>query len=158
MILALAVGCGGGGGGGGGADAAVNKADAKPVIEPDAKAPTVADGLACTATQSDPTGGCPAGYGCLASGCAQACMLGTNGQPNNAPCTGYTGPGYSQCFIALQDQSGKTTGAACGIFCADSTGQIPGCKNGACDGTCPNTLNCVQHPNPMAPQGVKICQ
>ncbi len=120
---------------------------------------TSADGLACTPTQEDPGGGCPATHLCLQSGCAERCELTTTApiQANGVACPAYQGPGVSLCIVTIGPMEAPTD-AACGIFCDDSSGMIPGCMGAACDGTCPNSLMCLQHPNPQAPVGLKLCQ
>ncbi len=162
LALTCALGCSGGDndddGGGDTVDAAVGVVDGGGGSEPDAMSSGVADGQACAASEADPTGGCPTGYACLQTGCAQLCELGQDGNPTGAPCAGYEGPGVSLCIVTVQDQTGAGVAGACGIFCDDSTGSVPGCQGAACDGTCPNTLSCEQHPNPKAPAGLKICQ
>lgn len=167
LALSLSLGCSGGGDddddGGNNVDASTSAIDAGST-GPDAQAGT-ADGLACTATQENPTGGCPTGYACLSTGagvpgnCAELCNLTTSEpiQANGEICTNYEGPGASICLTTLSAGAGQPpSGAACGVICADPTGQL--CPAGQCNDTCPNDWSCLQHPNPQAPAGLKLCQ
>ncbi len=162
LALTLAIGCSDDDGGGGGDVDAGATVDA--MAAPDAPpASTVADGKACTASAEDPTGGCPATHGCVASKCSELCPLvagpqpGDPMQPNGMLCTAYTGPGASVCIFSLTTMPmGDPVAAACGIFCEDTMSAIPGCANGVCDGSCPNSLSCQTLTG--APAGTKVCQ
>jgi hypothetical protein len=80
-------------------------------------------------------------------------------QADGAACPNYQGPGVSLCITTLSAGEGMPpSAAACGVFCEDASGTVPGCQGAACDGTCPGTWSCNQHPNPQAPQGLKLCQ
>lgn len=160
LALTLAIGCGSDDDDGGTVDAAV-AVDAM-VAAPDAMVVTSADGQACAPTMAEPTGGCPATHLCVNLKCSESCPLVPGQQPNdpmqpdNMTCTAYDGPGASVCLFGVSaDGNPPYDAAICGIFCEDTMGVIPGCANGACDGTCPSNLTC-QVPN-GAPAGIKAC-
>ncbi len=156
MALTFALGCSGGDSGDGGgpaADANGSSADADPTGGADAMPSGVADGQACTASEADPTGGCPTGYVCLSAGAGGgACFNECTGA--GSVCPGYEGPGASLCIVQITDAQMNPIGNACGIVCGDTNGQVAGCAGGACDGTCPGTWSCVNSNQ----DGVKICQ
>lgn len=126
-------------------------------VEPDATPPVTgggAFGQACEATQEDPMGGCPEGFGCLSSGGGPgACFKSCESQQDASCSVGYDGPGLAGCFIQIGDAEGNQVGMACGVLCADSTGQSP-CTAESCDGTCPGTWACSD----TQTAGIKMCQ
>jgi len=160
LALTLALGCSGGDdddGGGETPDATVGgTADAAVSTSPDAMVSTSADGTACTATQEDPQGGCPANsHACVGGNCMELCTLTAQMEPDGMACTAYQGPGASACIFGLSANGMPPfAAAACGIFCGDTTGNVPFCQGGACDGTCPNDFTCQDSTTP----GVKLCQ
>ncbi len=166
LALTFALGCSGGddGDGGDNVDASTSNADGGNT-GPDAMPSGTADGTACTATQENPTGGCPTGFLCLSGGaglpgnCAESCNLTTSDpiQADGTVCTNYQGPGVSICLTTLSAGAGMPpAAAACGVICADPTGML--CPSGECNDTCPGTWSCDPHPNPQAPEGLKLCQ
>ncbi len=159
LALTFALGCSGGdddGDGGNPADAAVgNTPDAGGGGGPDAMQATSADGTACMASQENPQGGCPTTHGCVGGKCMELCTLNAQMQPDGTACSAYQGPGASACIFGLSNNGMPPfAAAACGIFCGDTTGMVPFCQDGSCDGTCPNTFTCQD----STTAGVKICQ
>ncbi len=157
LALTFALGCSGGDDddGGGTADASTAP-DSGVVIQPDAMAATSADGTACTASEEDPQGGCPANsHACVGGNCMELCNLTAEMEPDGMACTAYEGPGASACIFGLSANGMPPfAAAACGIFCGDTTGNVPSCQGGACDGTCPNDFTCQE----SGTAGIKICQ
>ena len=158
LALTFALGCGGGDDDdddGANVDASTGDIDGGNT-GPDAMPSNVADGQACTASQEDPQGGCPATHACVNSTCSQLCDLGADGNPTQAVCPGYTGPGSSLCIAGLSATGQPPfAAAACGVVCGDTTGNVPGCMAGECDGSCPGTWTCTAD---AAGAGIDVCQ
>ncbi|MCP4448209.1 MAG: hypothetical protein GY811_23155 [Myxococcales bacterium] len=154
LALTLALGCSDGSGDGG-TDAAPPTFDAA-ALPPDAMLSSVDDGKACTVvSQEDLQGDCATSHACVGGTCYQRCDLGENGNPTRAVCSDYTGPGSSVCVLGLSTNGmAPFAAAACGVHCSDSTGTVPGCEGGACDGTCPGTWTCTAD---GAGAGIGLC-
>lgn len=158
LALTFSVAACGDDGGGDDGNGNGNTADAAVDTTPDAMPQPVGgtEGTACQATQENPSGGCAAGFLCLATsaGGAGQCFRDCSSDQNS--CSAYSGPGVSSCGISIQDQNMMTVGMACGVICNDTTGNVPGCMGAACDGTCPGSWSCVEQTGQNA--GISVCQ
>jgi hypothetical protein len=139
---------------GDGGPAQIDAAPEDATPRPDSLPPGAREGELCLVSPEDATGGCAPGYACTVIGsgpaaCRQTCPT------LQFPCSGYSGPGYSFCSIAYNDDDGQPAGNLCLVVCGDENMSLRGCDDGACNGMCPGTWTCQNDPNNF---GIKSCQ